>query len=220
MRVIDIVTSDIRLFDANRFPTEQLRFDDVVDHIKTHFGFEAVYFQSDRHQSEQPVFFTLAEGRWNGHGIPEVSVQSRKVVSRVSGTTDDCAEVVGELQSFFSELSAYDNLTPITTTQESVITAELDIDFESMFDSRLTGAIDGFASGLTNSTEVAPTQITFRVQYQTPDKLQRHQIQLSPKPITILRKSDDPEDKAFYETRMPSDSSTHIGVLEKLEELF
>lgn len=220
MRVIDIMTSDIRLFDTNRFPTEQLRFDDVVDRIKTHFGFEAVYFQSDRHQSDQPVFFSLAEGRWNGHRIPEVSVQSRKVVSRVSGATDDCAEVVGELQSVFSELSAYDDLVPITTTQESVITAELDIDFESMFDKRLMGAIDGLASDLTNSMSVSPAQVTFRVQYETPDKLQRHQIQLSPKPITILRKSDDPEDRAFYETRMPTDSSTHIGVLEKIEKLF
>ncbi len=220
MRDLEVQSTVIRLYEKSRFPSDMLRFDDIVNKITEHFAFQKLYTPADRHQQDQPVVLFFEEGYWSNIRIIEISMQSRKVTTRVIGDAEQCKSVADDLENITAELCNPGlELRRVVETHESKITCELDIDFNAVFHERIQKDTIGFMKANSEHIDsVLPYALTFRAHFTTPIDIQKHQVQLSPKSITLTRKSDAIDDEKIYESVMPVESNLHKEFLEKLEQ--
>ncbi|MEX2445003.1 MAG: hypothetical protein WD492_15485 [Alkalispirochaeta sp.] len=219
MRVVTAMSSNVRVYEVTSFPSDLLRFDDIIEKLKSRFQFEAIYPQTDRHISSQPVMLGFAEGKFDGVRISELTIQNRKVVVRVLGSSDDCDVVVDAFETWVNEISRSGPPRLVTQSNESVLTSETSIPFQSLVNGSVAAAVGGSSDKFESMDRLFPTSVSFSVLYHTPSELRQHRVELSPKTITIGRANDTLDDEGLMKSRMPLRSEDHEVVLINLEQV-
>jgi hypothetical protein len=159
--------------------------------------------------------------------IEQLVVDPRRVVLTVNGDTESALAVFLDIQAFFAEVEMRQfrtNYDRVSVTHDTVSTTEMGFEFRELFaGSPLPALQDTLTERLPRygaDLDLYPTAVRFQIGYRNqPVDLARNKITLLDKYLSVeIKDETDPADRVFSASS-PSDSGTHLSLLETLEDI-
>lgn len=224
--IVDMIVTQVRIYPADSLPFAELRRADNSKKLKESFHFESVRF--DPLGAQQMTFNNgVFEYRGKSLQVSNLTIEQRRVLIQVRGRSPMADAFYS---AFVSNLRTLDGcprtikLEPLIKAEETACVATLDIDFNDLIAPPLLRFIQmewraklGTQHGAPKS--VAFKNLSFEVRYASSSpELEEHDVALSNKLITIEPRLATPlRERRFY-TSSPTDSETHIAMLQALEK--
>ncbi len=223
--IVDITVTQVRIYPTDCLPLAELRAAHNVKAIKEAFQFENV--QADPLGLQ--LVFNNGVFRSDGKPIPILSLlmDQRRTQTQVRGRSPVADVFHDALMKLIAPLRGStdkDGIQPLVKAEETACVATLDINFDELIAPALLHFIQGEAKtrlrtdyGIPRS--VAFKNLSFEVKYVPASKdLEEHDIALSSKLLTLEPRMGTPiRERRFY-TSSPTDSETHLALLEDLEK--
>ncbi len=196
------------------YPAGAIPVDRIVavtgEAIKKDFGFNAALFK------EGEVEFN--HGSSSGAAVISAAFGPRRAKIVVEGTSDQADAVLVELMGRIFEGSAPPE--PLVVVPETTTVAVLEFDWEALYSDALAESLKSLISASTTSgaaPRVTDPAVTLLLKFQTPEDLDDHGIELSPKLFRIALMPNTPPRERRYAVTTPTRSEDHVRVVEELE---
>ena len=160
--------------------------------------------------------------------INSLSIEGRRVILNVSGTSEQANEVYESVKSVIIAVWPASEIgfsEVVYEVDETTCIVDLDLDFTSLFRTELLSFLEGSLTDVMSDQRVgANVQVSglkVKVSYQIEDSnISGHGITLNNKEFTIEPRISTPSDARIYYTKSPLPTHKHLAVLEELEALF
>ncbi len=223
--IVDITVTQVRLYPTDRLPFAQLRLPANMKTLKETFHF------ADMQVDPLGLQITFSNGSLEHRGklihALNLTIEQRKVLIQVRGRSwmaDALDSAFSKVLQSFDGRSKASKLEPLLKAEETTCVVTLDIDFDDLIAPPLLRFIQGEAKAKLRTNYGIPKSVGFRtlsfeVKYEPAiPHLEEHGISLSNKLITIEPRMGTPlQERRFY-TSSPTDSDTHLALLETLEK--
>lgn len=229
MRVMDLRSTLIMIFRPDELPYGALSRDDAAEDLLDRYGLaqEKPPFAIPGTQANLLYRNGKVEIGGSQRLIDQIAIEPRRMLITVSGETHIAQTLFEELRGYIRNVElrqtdyAYE---PVSLTHETQATTQMTFDFSSLFagsavpvvKSHLSASLPDYGATL----DIYPISVRFRVGYRNPPaSLARSRISLVEKTLTLeIKEKTDPADRILFSTS-PSDSATHLSLLETLEQM-
>jgi hypothetical protein len=223
--IVDITVTQVRVYATDSLPFADLRRADNLKTVKETFRFENI--QSDPLGLQLGFSNGTFEHRGKSVHILSLTVEPRRVLIQVRGRSS----MADALYSAFSDILANfagqpkgSKFEPLLKAEETACVATLDIDFDDLVAPPLLRFIQTDGKAKLRTEFGSPKSVTFKtlsfeVKYSpVSPQLEEHDVALSSKLMTFEPRLATPlREKRFF-TSSPTDSETHLAILEALEK--
>jgi len=219
--VTEFEVKQTRIFPVDGLPMPRLITPAVSNAFRERFGWGG----AEAPEGEivfQPGVFPNTEAK-DAIVIKSLQMNERRMVLTVIADSSGANQVHKGLMDFFAEVAGWTPAEPLILTEDTTCTATLDFDWDAL----LSPAMRKFLKGTMNETisahsisppEVRGLHFAVRIAYpEVPTKLQEHGVALSDKTLTVEPRVQTPPSERRYYTSSPTDSDTHLQLLEQLE---
>jgi hypothetical protein len=223
--IVDLAVTQVRVYPTDSLPFAELRRPDSTKRLKETFRFENIQLDPLN------VQLTFTNGTFEHRGksihVLSLTVEQRRVVIQLRGRSPMADAFYSAFASLLQTLAGRSKsskaLEPLLKVEETSCVAVLDIDFDDLIALPLLRFLQTEGVSKLRTKYGAPKSINFKslsfeVRYASAPQLEEHDVTLSNKLITIEPRLATPlREKCFY-TTSPTDSETHISILETLEK--
>ena len=155
--------------------------------------------------------------------VEEISIEERRIITKVQGTTDEASAVYQEVKKALEEINEKRSINELLCTHETASSVVLSIPFERVFSQPFLAFLDKSAKKHTklpwSEHYITPLTLSFRVQYKlTDDALLKHQIVFASKSLTIEPRSQSALEDKLYWITSPTDTDTHFKLINDFEK--
>ena len=222
--IVDITVTQARLFPTDCLPFSQLRVPENAKIVQQAFKFGAV--QTDPFGLQISFANGIFDYRGKSINVLSLIFEQRKISIQIRGRSPAADSfyfaVAKLLQSIGNEANA-DKFEPLLKAEETACVATLDIDFSDLVAPPLWAFIQGDAKRRLQTTYGNPRSISFKnlsfeVKYEIKPELADYDVALASKPITIEPRVSTPLNQRRFFTSSPTDSETHLAILERIEK--
>jgi hypothetical protein len=219
--IADLTVTQLRIYPADCVPLAELRVPTNASQIKDVFKFGGV--QIDPFGSQVAFSNGLFEDGNKSFTIPTLVVDDRKITAQVRGHSRTADAFYAALTTVLGSLSGVSEFEPLLKAEDTTCIATLQMDFSELLAPALWRFIQSEAKSKLAREYGKPKSIAFKnlafeISYEPTDsKFEEHGIALSNKLLTIEPRIGTPLSERRFFTSSPTDSETHISMLEKLE---
>jgi hypothetical protein len=223
--IVDITVTQIRVYPVDSLPYAPLRLATNTKAIKEAFHFESVQIDP---LGGQIVFSNgVFEQRGKSAQLLSLTIEQRRLAIQIRGRSPLANAFYSAFSTILKGLSKEckaATLEPLLEAEETACVASLNIDFDELIAPSLLKFIQGEAKERLRTSYGVPKSIafknlTFEVKYNLANpNLEEHEVALSNKLLTIEPRLATPMRERRFYTISPTDSETHIGMLESLEK--
>jgi hypothetical protein len=217
--VSDLTVTQFRFYPAGAIPYKSLRVSSRLKPLVAPFSFSRGYLDP---ATEEIVF---ESGSHEDVVIDRVAFSDRRLVLKVLGSSADADRFHGALWSaFMKEATGVDTRPPkpVLFFQETACSVTLDADVLSFLAPSVARFVKKDLLAVT-SNDVAVTSLTnlnlrFELSYKAKiDLLDSHKIGLANKCFVLEPLANTPLSERRYFAESPTDSDTHIRLIESFE---
>jgi hypothetical protein len=212
----------VRIFPIDSLPFVRLITPAVATAFKEQFGWGGVEIPSEGEVLFRPGLLADAEAK-DAVVIKGLQLNERRMILNVMGDSRTANRVHKAICDFFAGNAGWRPVEPLILTEETTCVATLAFEWTRL----LSPALREFAVGnllerLSTQSPATPeirgVNLSFRLAYpDLPPNLREHGVALSDKKLTIEPRVNTPLSDRRYYTFSPSDSETHLQLLEHLE---
>lgn len=212
----------LRIFAPDRLPFTELLTSKGLNAFKGRFG----WTEMGPIEGEQPEL-AFENGTLPGSDtvIRRLSVTPRRVLLSLDSDSSTLSRVYEAVRAFFGELDragAWSGCEPLILTEETTALVDLDFEWTALLAPGLVAFSQKPLLASTVQAEVAPVlaglRLGIKLRYpRVPEHLQMHGVSLASKALVIEPRADTPLAAKRYWTQSPTDSETHVRLLEVLE---
>lgn len=221
--IVDLTVAQIRIYPLDCLPFADLRVPTNNTRIKDSFKFGAV--QSDPFGNQVIFSNGLFQYRNKSFSILSLAVQARVIVIQCrahSVVADAFYSALTKVLNSISERSAASKFDPLVKAEETTCIATLDMDFSDLIAPAFWRFIQSDAKQRLATAYAKPKSISFKnlsfeIKYESDPRLEEYDVAISDKLLTIEPRHGMPQSKRRFFTSSPTDSETHIAVLQALE---
>ncbi len=214
-------TTQIRLFPADAIPLTSLLIEKHRQLIRSLYNFEKV--EPISRAGSTGISYLAGSFGSKPLLVEEVTIEERRIVTKVQGTTDEGAAVYERVKTALEEINGNQSINELLCTHETATSVILSVPFELMFSQPFLAFLDKSAKKYTklpwSDHFITPLTLSFRVQYKlTDDNLLKNHITLASKILTIEpRHQSNPEDRHYW-ISSPTDTDTHFKLIDDFEK--
>ena len=221
----DLIVTQLRLYRADSYSSAHLCTPEMVANLKDLFSFEQA--QSDG----SSVVLTNGTYKHEQKLIPihNITIEPRRMIHKIMGESaiaDDIYDLlVGKLGSLGLG-SRETNYSPLIKTEETSCIATLEVEFFQLFSDTFASFLktDGntyFKTDYGLPRAFGLKELSFEIRYLIADEeLGDHSISLGNKLFRLEPRAGVPWKEQRYFTSSPLDSSSHLYLLQRFEEVF
>jgi len=235
--VRELAVVHIWLFPVDAIPLNDISSPSGIDAIEEAFKFEQSGIGSPLPglggvPSLLPGLSWI-RGEYNGEKdrrvvINSLDIQRRRIVLRISGTSDQADSVYEHLKSVISRINREigESLNQVVyKAEESSCIVTLDFDFKQIFEPSVSSFLETkvreAASTSIVSAKVQPVRFVSTITYEVGDAtVVEHGIRINPKEFIIEPRADTPLSEHRYLTKSPFRSDIHLEIVQDFEALF
>jgi len=221
--VTELTVSQVRIFPSDCLPFTYLALESNAKVVKDALQFDR--FQT----SAVPIIFENGSFEQGGRTVlvSSLTVEPRRTILKVLGNSEEASAAHALFENALRRFdprgsdSSYDR---IVLTEETSCVATLDVSYDELFSSSLSRFLGTVARERLTTEYASPTQIglkrlSFEVRYEPSDaSIRDHDVMISQKLITIEPRAGTPLKERRFFSSTPADSSTHLALLEALEQ--
>ncbi len=223
--ITDLTVSQDRIFPIDLIPFRSINAESAINKIRQAFNIKEV----DSSQADK-VNFLRGETKIGKSikVIDSLSIEPKRIWFTFVGTSKEANLFYESLKGIvvqFDQNQVFRSSKPLTKIEQTVCSVNLDVDFRNIFADKFNNylnktVMEGLSSKLTTA-HIKGMIFYTDISYQIKDpSLISHNITLYPTYFSIQPRVDTPlEEKRFY-TMSPTDSDTHLKLLEEFERLF
>lgn len=223
--IVDLTVTQLRIYPMDGLPFADIRLTSSVKAIKETFRFENVQVDP------LGIQLTFSNGTFENRGksvhILSLVFEQRRIQIQVRGSSpmaDAFYSALSKLLESFGKRPKHNGLQVLLKAEDTACVATLDIDFEELVAPGLLRFVlnEGKAKLRTDygtPKSIAFRNLSFQIKYApTVPDLEEHDVTLSNKLLTIEPRMATPMRERRFYTSSPTDSETHLALLEKLEK--
>ncbi len=223
--IVDLTVAQVRVYPVDALPFVNLRAPANVKAIKETFHFANVF--ADPMGAQVTYNNGTFESRGKSVSILAFAIEQRRTQIQVRGHSamaDAFNAAVWNALAGPGKRAKFPEPEPLVKVEETTCVATLDIDFDELIAPQLlrfimTEAKERLRTSFGTPKSIAFKGLSFEVKYATKDSsLEEHDVVLSNKLLTIEPRAGTPMRERRFYTASPTDSETHLALLEKLEK--
>lgn len=207
----------VAIYPAASFPVIRVAAGSRVEKLRDTFAFGA----AEVTPAGEAIF---QRGRLLTDGdeiiIQNLQFDDRRVVVGVAGSSEQSDRVLEALEGIL--FAGSERLAPLLVVYEASCTAELDFDWQCLFNEKIVSFIEddvrSSASVLGIKPRIPIAGLAISMAYETPSDLSEYSITLSPKSLSIGLAPKSPPAKRKFLFTSPSRTEEHLRLLETLEK--
>lgn len=222
--ITDLIVTQDRLFATDIIPFRFINTESAINKIKQAFNIKEVESLTDK------VNFSKGEvyiGK-KLNIVESLSIETKRIWFNIVGTSKDANFFYDSLRTIiiqFDQNHLFKKSKPLIKIEQTVCNANLDIDFRNIFVRKFLDYLNKLVieNCSSNSAEAYTSQLSFftNIFYKIKDpKLIAHNLPLYPTQFIIAHRADTPPEERRFYTISPTDSDTHLKLLEEFEKLF
>ncbi len=230
MKLIQLSVIDKRLFIVDEIPFRQVVTATNLQSFTNRFLFRETEIGEDENHNLVSVTMKMGEYKYSNkiYPIDRLIIDRTSILININGDTEIANQFYQEIAQILSEIDLQkqfkeDNFKLKTTQTQCVVAFDFNFDklFSNVFLTFLRNDAKKIcASAVDNKAkiDIIPRSLSFNVTYKDLDQsLLDNNIQILSKPLTIEpRLGTAPTEKIYY-TLSPTDSKTHLHLIELLE---
>jgi hypothetical protein len=221
--IVDITVAQARIFPADSLPLTELRAPTNAALLKDAFKFGAV--QGDPFGLQLSFTNGTFEHRGKPINVLSLIFEQRKMSIQIRGRSpaaDAFYSAVARVLQSIGGQPRTSRLEPLVKADETSCVVTMEIHFEDLVAPTLWQFIQKEAKHKLRVDRVKARSITFKnlsfeVKYEIDPLLAEHDISLTSKLLTIEPRTGTPSNERRYFTSSPTDSETHLEILEGIE---
>jgi len=220
----------INLVEFDRIPLYKILQASGATDIQAKYNFSSVEINNNP-QNQPKIIFLL--GTYNNQTntqefiIKRLEIEERKIVIDVDGASQIADDFFIDFIEYLKKLSGNENfdLPIVVQSRESEIVSKLKFSAANLISPKLlkyieTSVVDK-AHHPQGKAVANLAAVAFRIDYiSTDEKLKDYRISLSRKEFLIAPRDGTPLDEQIFVSKVPVDTSTHLAILEELEEIY
>jgi len=217
-----LATTQIRLFQPDMIPLNKLALQQHRETIHSLFSFQN---NEPLVRQEMAVGIRFNNGSYGPKSIliPEVSIEGRRIIIRIQGTSKEAKLVYEMVKGKLEKFNDNRPIREILCTHETSCSITLGVPFERLFSQSFLSFIDKSATKYTRNqwseNYIALMNLKFSVSYKlTDDALIKNHIALTTKELTIEPRVQSAPEKRLYWITSPTDTNTHFKLINDLEK--
>lgn len=230
--------SEIRVTENIVFQNDVIPFRHLITKsnlatFSSPFSFKDTELGEDSNANLIAVKLQLGEFKYDNKIFPIdlLTIQKRKISFQIQANSkiaDIFFNTISKLLAGIDPTGLYKKNTFIFKTTETTCVVTLNFDYRDIFSKKMNAFLNNKVSkacttviGDIAKVQVFPRSLAFNVNYIVTDKkLLDSKITISPKLLVIEPRVGVPlEERRFY-TSSPTDSETHLRLIEQLEKVF
>lgn len=226
--ISNLQVAQIRLYPVDIIPFHMLITNS--EKLQKSWNFKGLAHGVDPEGNITTLRFTDGQMKYN-NGFATINtllIMSRKTVLHIFGNSELADTIYRKL---IAELSEYDenkmleNTEPLIKTQETTCVVTLGFSFRDIFSERvnsfLSNELKDKTSNQYSENIVFPAKFQVSVRYKPiSDELLMHNIALVDKEFVLEPREKTPLEEQRFFTKSPTDSKTHLELIESFEKLF
>lgn len=222
--IADLTVTQVRIYPLDCVPFAELRVPTNATKVKDCFAFGAV--QSDPFGAQLIFSSGLFNHRGKSFNILSMIFESRKITIQLRGpsTVADAlysavTKVLGSIMSRVGD----PKFDPLLKVEETACVATLNLDFKDFVSRSLWRFVqnegkESLGTKYGRPKSVAFKNLSFEIRYEPVNpQLEEYDVVLANKFLTIEPRVGTPQSERRFFTSSPTDSETHISILEGLE---
>ncbi len=220
--VAELSVTQARLYPADALPFAHLCFPKNAQAIREAFKFEQAQFDGST--------LTFQNGSFDHQGrsilISSLTIEERRLVLKVLDKSSAADAVYKALVPVLDSLDTAGmtcNYDPILKSEETTCVATLDIDFNKLISPEMGRFLGTYVMNALRTDFGIPKSIglrrfSFEVRYEpTNPSLREHSISVADKVLRLEPRIGTPWQESRFFAVSPTDSATHLALLEALE---
>lgn len=234
--ISDLQVTQVRIFAVDVIPLRMLITATALAKIKQLFKFanvepEIVQGGSSAEQDLSTIL-SFSFGEYSDGAsriaIRNLSIESRRIVIRILGTSAQADSIFNNLRKTIGELGQNNQFLesePIVTVDETNCVVSLNFDFSECFSKPIMNFLHHNLNVSTSSksadASTRPFRLAAEIRYQIKDQsIIDNAVTLNPKSFIIEARPGTPASQRRFFTSSPTDSDTHLQLIENFESLF
>jgi len=214
-------TAQVRIFPADVIPLTKLIIAKHREIINSLFNFERA--EPITRAGNTGMSFLAGSCGSKPLLIEEVTIEERRIIARVQGTTKEANSVYEEVKKVLEQVNEGRSIKELLCTHETASSVVLSVPFDRVFSKPFLNFLEKSATrhiGLPWAQHyLAPMGLRFRIQYKlTDDTLVKNYIGLASKELVIEPRSQSALDDQLYWISSPTDTDTHFKLIDDLEK--
>ena len=214
-------TSQVRIFPVDAIPLTKLMIAKHRKIIESLFNFEKT--EAITRAGNTGMSFLAGSCGPKPLLVEEVTIEERRIITRVQGTTKETTSVYEEIKKVLEQVNEDRSIKELLCTHETASSVVLSVPFERVFSQPFLNFLNKSATKHIGSPwaehYLAPTGLRFRIQYKlTDDTLVKNHIALAPKELVIEPRSQSALEDQLYWITSPTDTDTHFKLIDDLEK--
>jgi hypothetical protein len=224
--IVDLTVTQIRIYPVDALPFADLRLTPRVKAIQEAFHFANV--QPDLLGGQLIFSSGTFEGRGKSVNILSLTIDPRRIQiqARARSAAVDAFynSLIKVLEPTIKEPNA-GGIVPLVKAEETSCVAILDIDFDQLIAPALIAFLQGDGKSKLRTQYGEPRSIAFKnlsfeIKYAPASPtLEEHDVVVINKMLTIEPRQSTPLRERRFFTLSPTDSETHVSILEALEKV-
>lgn len=222
--VSDLETTQIYLYAAGQIPFKQILTQESVQGIRSAFGFRE---PSNVLGANELVFEggMIDIGPLGKVTLTRVHLGERRIIISVAGSSAVAGGVFDVLCRIISGMEPtrrFDKINPVTVKEETTCVARLDLEWEDFLNPVFVEFLRADVTGAVSSKDAAASlsHAKYRITFSytpTTTVISESGISLAPKDFVVEPLANSPLSERRYLTSSPTDSETHLRLVEMLE---
>jgi hypothetical protein len=212
--ILEVFSSSRRLYAPDSLPWPQLASSSGVERLRERYRFTGVQPFSTTHLVAQAGEFAIDK-----RSIPVQSLvlQPNSVEYQIAGETADGELLYADLVRFIGEIGRFD-VTEYAKTFQTIAIAKLAVSSDQLLSPTMQKYLTEVALPAFEVDQAEPHvqlgNLSWIVSYQT----KTTDFFYQPRPFTIEPRAGSRLEDRLYYTLSPTDSKSHVRLLEKLEK--
>jgi hypothetical protein len=230
MEIKNLSITQVRIFPPDYIAYNYLQRNDFVEHIAKKYHFQKHEMPFQPFQKGSPSVLLFNSGDYNLEGkkilIERLHFENRRIVLEAmtsSKIANKIFDAISREIRKFDPLKLFKRKDAVFESEETTCLAKLNVNYKKIYSEDFIKFIEtDFASFLEqNFLEIRPKSLSFEVHFNPDnDFTKKHNINLSPKTLTIEPRSGHPLEETIFLSHSPFDSDTHFKLLENFEKTF
>lgn len=222
--IVELTVTQVRIYPLDCLPFADLRVPTNAVKLKESFKFGAV--QPDPFGTQLAFSNGIFLHRNKSFNVLSMTFEARKLTVQFRGhsaAADAFYSAVVKILNSIGDRSTPSNFEPLLKVEDTTCVATLDVDFSDLVAASFwrfiqTEGKQKLAANYGKPKSIAFKSLSFEIRYEPTDpRLEEYDVALSNKLLTIEPRVGTPLSERRFFASSPTDSETHISILEGLE---